>query len=192
MAVNDTPESFTKASTQYESVRLYGRFLEITQDERYISFVYCGFKAGLNDVRLPTARVFRVQRDQILEEGVVTDYQLSGEPVHFYHIPLTAEVHETVSRKINIGVEVAISSGGTLAGLVATSPRRPEINKAELEAISSLDLLERTRKVVAGASEVAFDEGEVLRAYCGTYRQTYSWTGEFLGPHLDPYGADCD
>ncbi|RSN03148.1 hypothetical protein DMB42_35570 [Nonomuraea sp. WAC 01424] len=189
MTVNE-PESMTEESPKQTIVRLYGVPIQVEDGSPYIGIVYAGFKTGRNEVRLPTSRTFYIRREQIGEHGMVPDYIIGEKQVYFYDTPLVAEIIETIAKKVNLGPELAMSSGGTLAGLVATPPSRPVYGFDKMDQMSALELLEKVRQVSETAETC--EDHNVLRA-CASLQQSYSWSsGGLGGPRPDPWGADCD
>jgi hypothetical protein len=215
MATVGPSRPFTTEARSSTSIRVYG--LPISADAgggtalasgegadvEIVGIVYCGFKVGPNDVRLPTGRVFHLRRDQIQDSGEVTDYVVSGETVHFFDVPLVAEVFETRPRRVSLGAEMVAKSGGTFAALVATPPRRPPVDLADLESLSREQLLERVRELVAvpasnefGGNEFGgegpIDEFVLEAAGCAGYCQTNRTTWIGVIPKSDSWGGDCD
>jgi hypothetical protein len=175
-------------------VRLYGQRLSET-DEGRISLLYCGFKEGVHEARLPTARVFHFKQQDVIDAGEVPDYTILGETVSYFDLPLNAEVYESHPHRIDLAAEIVGATGGTFATLVATPPR-PGVDMTELKSLSHEELLATVRDSMKGEARQGNSElGEsgspdVVGA---TMYQSYSWTsGGIGGPRPDPWGSDAD
>jgi hypothetical protein len=177
-----------KDSEQHSSALVYGLPEQEMKDSHRFAVRYAGFKVGANEVRNVTSRIFQIRRDQVLSESHLPDYQIGGIPVCSYELPLNAEVFETIFKSVHLGVEICSTSGGTLGGLLATSPTRPILD--QVKEVSVVEQLEKTREIVRVMGEASGDAG-IVRGYCATVRQSYTWSGT-IWVSLDENGADCD
>src|SRR5687767_9096432 len=133
-----TESDRSPAAPAGSTIRVYGRSVpkpdlpesEVVENPR-LTIIYCGFRAGDNDVRIPTGRVFHIPRGDIGATGVMSDYVVGGEAVQYYDVGIAADVQETRSSPVSLGAEMVMSTGGTFASLAATPPDRahgyPEI-----------------------------------------------------------------
>jgi hypothetical protein len=168
------------------------------------SIRYYGFKAGQNEVRVPTSRIFTLMTSSVKSQGEVTDFYVSETPVKFYEIELVSPIFETISEPILFGIEIAKATGGALeapptdarGGTIGSLVAGPATGRplfSELEGVSVNAQLARVRDVVLARNATLASDPEVLPSYCSSYTQSYSWTHDFLwGYRLDPWGADCD
>lgn len=178
------------APQEQTSVRLYGILQDSPPGNSHISIQYCGFKTSTDEVRIGSARTFMIKAEHATQDGVVAGFDVDGQQIHAFEVSLDAEVLETTARKINLGVEIATSSGRTIGGLLsAKNLTRPQME--QWDTLPAAEQMEKIRQVML-RTESARGIEEV-GAYCASIQQSYSWTSHWLlGPRPDPWGADCD
>jgi hypothetical protein len=175
-------------TTETATVRLYGRPLADPPDGGHLSFIYCGFAAGDNDVRTPSSRTFYVRKGDVLSSGEVADYTIGDTPVRYVEVPLTAEVHESRPRRISLAHGLLGGPGQTFGALVATPPRLPVQDTSGLAAMSRDELMGSVRRFLQPGA-AGFDPA--VAAEVETMQASYYWSG-WIWLHLDPYGGDID
>ena len=155
-----------------------------------VRILYFGFKAGVNEVRIPSGRVMRFPEEAVLESGEIAEFAINGANVHFYDLPFDAEVHEDypdgTSKQIGLGALLVTRTEGTFAALVATPSRAP-ISRDDLEGLSSDEMFAIAKEMIAGN-----DIDVTQQAHCTGYCQTRRSTSFGIFTISDAWGADCD
>jgi hypothetical protein len=156
-----------------------------------VPIVYCGLRAGSNDIRIPTGRVFHLPRGDIGETGATPDYSVGGQPVNYYDVRIDADVRESVSKPVSLGAEIVNATGGTFASLAATPPDRTVGYPDEFETKSREELMSLARQFL-GPRDGGQDDLTTLPAYCAGYCQTNRSTWMGFWYTSDEWGGDCD
>lgn len=197
-----TERGMKKSETDATQIRIYGVPIEEMHDPRlgpilegqedypYIGIVYCGFKAGDNEIRLPSDRLWYFQKSAVEATGLLQDFAWEGKRVHYYTLALTAEVHEKIFRPVRLGAEIT-TKPGTFAAKVAVGVEGKILPEGLKELTPEQHEARVARLIQARAMGfppiMEEEEGE-----CKTWYQTYTSTRYDPFVRRDPWGADCD
>ena len=178
-----------------------GPILEGQRGYPFIGILYCGYKAGNNEIRLATDRLFYFKAADSIEESKIDGFTLEGHAVRGYRLSVSAEIYEKTFRRVNIAAELSRSQ--ILASLVATPPGGGA-DFSRLETMTRKQLQELADQAISGSprkmdppfivempthlGEGGFGGG----SGCNTWYQSYKETRYDPWSRSDPAGADCD
>jgi hypothetical protein len=193
-----------RTSTESSRVRIYGIPIEeihdpalgpiLEGDERYPfrGIVYCGFKLGSNEVRIPSNRLWYLRRVDVETTGEQPDFVVDGKSAKFYEVSLNAIIKEKTYQRVQLGAEITIKPT-TLGALLAV---RPE-NCLDVESIKGQSR-EQLEAMVAdfiegGGGAQPLGQVPIVKVpRCNTWGQSYRATVYDPFVRADEDGADCD
>lgn len=177
-----------------------GSIVEGQEGYPFIGIVYCGYKAGENDVRLATSRLFYFKKSDVIEERKIEEFMVEGVPARRFRLAMNVEIYEKSFHRVNLGAE--LSRARTLASVVATPPGGADLSR--LASMSREELQTLADNAISGTLRMApwiphwempdggggFGGG--FGSGCNTWYQSYKETRYDPWSRRDPDGADCD
>jgi hypothetical protein len=169
-----------------------GPILEGREEYPFFGIVYCGFKTGVNEVRLQTPRLWYLRKMDVERTGKVEDFKWDGELVHYYEIDLETDIQEKHYEQVRLGEEIS-AKPRIFASKVMVRPEGgldtnaiKGMTREELEE-SIANLIETKTRMSGGVSMM-----EPIMGSCNTWYQSYTKTRYNRYVVRDKSGADCD
>ncbi len=162
-------------------VKIYGLPLEVVHDKRigpildgmadypFFGILYCGFKTSLNEIRQPTQRLWYFRKEDVENSGIVEDYKIDEQNVHYYEIDLHINIQEKHFELVRLGDELTWKPK-IFASKVMKLPEGG-VDISEMEKMTFEDL----EKVVANLIEAEKPEMKVktmMSGICKSYKKT--------------------
>lgn len=166
-----------------------GPILEGRDDYPFVGFLYCGYRAGTDELRRSTQRLWYLRKADVLSSGPVQDFVVDGVPVTYYELEVGAWIQEKTFKSVGLEDEVSKEDIFAAQAAVAPSADAPSIEAMRQMAAA---MVGGGPGGLGGGLELAAWGGTTSTGRCRTWRQTYRTTRYDPWSRSDASGADCE